>query len=173
VEDKDPIKQLQSLLDDRGKVLEKISAIHSVLTSIKAPSLATDETRAPAEAVHGATGEEPYDRLLHMLHDMRSHMEDQVQPLARQAVNVEIARLREGVMREQDILKACLERLDQSVLACVERAQDYQRGHLELANFNQRFVAFGAIPEILPECPLTIDAIINSRLEQLRSAGKI
>jgi len=34
VEDLDPIKLLQSLLDDRGKVLEKISGIHSALNSI-------------------------------------------------------------------------------------------------------------------------------------------
>jgi hypothetical protein len=41
VEELDPIKQLQSLLDDRGKVLEKISGIQSALSSLKTSASVT------------------------------------------------------------------------------------------------------------------------------------
>ena len=43
--DQDPIKQLQSFLDERGRMLEKITSIHSSLGSLRSDSLASSNVR--------------------------------------------------------------------------------------------------------------------------------
>ena len=46
--DQDPIKQLQSFLDERGKMLERITSIHSVLGPLRGdPSSASALQPAP------------------------------------------------------------------------------------------------------------------------------
>ena len=80
MDDLDPIKQLQSLLDDRGKVLEKISGIHSALNSLKSPTPGMPAAFAPlADPNPNLAGEGPlYDRLLQALHDMQAQIEERV-----------------------------------------------------------------------------------------------
>jgi hypothetical protein len=57
--DLDPIKQLQSLLDDRSKVLEKISSIHSVLGSLSRSESSTPDPAAPVtEAAPQPSGDD-------------------------------------------------------------------------------------------------------------------
>jgi vacuolar-type H+-ATPase subunit I/STV1 len=182
VEYLDPIKQLQSLLDDRGKVLEKISGIHSALNSIKTtatPPSASEvlpTTQAVAESNPSPAGNDrSYDRLLRTLRDMQLQIEQRVLPLAQLTVQAEVESLREQSHKVQAALQDCLTRIDQGVLTCGERHQEYQRTHSDLAALNQRIAALGAAPESLPEGLVAQDFsdTINLRLEKLRLAGKL
>jgi len=176
VEDQDPIKQLQSLITDRSKVLERVSGIRAMLDSIKGPasSAPNSESIAKTTAVAPPTpDEEPYDRLLHILRDMQSQIENQVRPLVQRAIAFEIERLREQAGIDQRDLSACVEQIDRCVSACLQRAHEYRREHAELALFNGRLTALGAAPEPLPECASEITEIISARLEWLRLQQKI
>lgn len=174
VEDQDPIKQLQSLLTDRSKVLERISGIHAMLDSMKSPasSAASIESSPNTASVAPAPSAEPYDRLSHMLRDMQSQIENQVRPLAQQAIDFEVQRLRERAAIDQRDLRGCLEQIDRCVSACIQRAREYQREHAELSLSNGRLTALGAMPEPLPECASDITEIISSRLQWLRAQQK-
>ena len=174
MEDQDPIKQLQSLLNDRGELLERVSGIHAVLNSIKgAATGTTTEPTAPAGETNLLPSEEPYARLLRMLHDMQLQIEKQVRPLAQQAADSEIERLHERVAIDRAALHACLEHLDQCLRACIDRAEDYQREYVELVQLSQRLTALGATPEPLPAYPPNTNEIIHTRLELLRREQKI
>lgn len=175
MEDQDLIKQLQSLLTDRSKVLERVSSIHAMLDSIKAPiaGAANSESIAETAAVVPAPNEQPYDRLLHIVRDMQSQIENQVRPLAQQAIAFEVERLRERAGIDQRDLTACVEQIDRCLSVCVQRAREYRREHAELARFNGRLAAQGSAAEPLPECPSDITEIISSRLQWLRSHQKI
>jgi hypothetical protein len=179
VADLDPIKQLQSLIDDRNKVLEKISGIHSALDSI----IKTSNTIPPArEAPHAAANQSIqipedrlYDRLFQTLHDMQAQIEERVRPLAQQTIEIEVARLREMSKQDQNALLECLARIDQCMLSCTDLAAEYQKRHSELTRLNQRLAALGAEPKPLPDLWPTQDAaeMIRFRLEELRLQGKI
>ncbi len=178
----DPIKQLQSLLDDRGKVLEKISGIHSALNSIKTTATpppvpeALSKTPVVAESSPDPAGDDrSYDRLLRTLRDMQLQIEQRVRPLAQLTVQSEVERLREQAQKVQAALQDCLARIDQGVVTCGERLQEYQRRHTDLTALNQRIAALGATPESLPESLVAQDLsdTINLRLEKLRLAGKL
>jgi len=129
VEDQDPIKHLQSLLTDRNKVLERISGIRAMLDSIKAPasSAAEPESIPTTTSLAPAPREEPYDRLLHVLRDMQSEIENQVRPLAQQAIDFEVQRVREQAAIDQRDLRTCVEQIDRCVSACVQHAHEYRR----------------------------------------------
>ena len=156
-------------------MLERVSGIHAMLDSIKAPvaSAANSESIAKTAAVAPTPDEEPYDRLLHILRDMRSQIENQVRPLAQHAIAFEVERLRERAGIDQRDLTACVEQIDRCLSVCVQRAREYRREHAELALFNGRLTALGAAPEPLPECAADITDIINARLEWLRLQQKI
>jgi hypothetical protein len=183
VEELDPIKQLQSLIEDRGKVLEKISSIHSALGSIvNSTATPPPASQSPPEAVPVAENKSVqhaedrlYGRLVQTLHDMQAQLEERVRPLAEQTVGLEVARLREQVEQDQAALLECLARIDQCILSCTERIGEYQNRHSELTRLNQRLATFGAEPQPLPEQPPPENAgeMIHSRLEELRLKGKI
>jgi hypothetical protein len=179
VEDRDPIKQLQHLLDDPGKVLEKISRIQSALGSIntsthgaEAPPAASFSSEAGSIA---RTEADTYGTLLQTLRDMQLQIEECLRPLAVQAVQAEADRLSEWIKHEQRELDECLARIDQSILACVELIQESQKKHTDLSALKQRLEDLGASPSSLPELSMSQDpnAIINDRLQTLRRDGKI
>jgi hypothetical protein len=179
VEVLDPIKQLQSLIDDRDKVLEKISSIHSVLDSI----IKTTNSIPPApQAVPAAENksiqiaeDRLYDRLFQTLHAMQAQIEERVRPLAQQTIEIEVARLCEMSKQDQTALLDCLARVDQCILSCIERVGEYQKRHSELTRLNQRLTTLGAEPQPLPDLWPAQDAgdMIRFRLEELRLQGKI
>ena len=182
MEDLDPIKQLQSLIDDRGKVLEKISSIHSALGSIIDSTGSTPPAPQAPEAVPTrqdksiqVAEDRLYDRLVQTLHDMQAQIEERVRPLAQQTVEVEIQRLREQSKQNQTALVECLARIDQGILSCIDRIGEYQSGHAELLKLNQRLATLGADPQPLPDHWPTQNAseMIHFRLEELRLKGKI
>jgi len=181
VDDLDPIKQLQSLLDDRGRVLEKISGIHSALNSLKspAPAMPTPGTLAAfaplADPNPNFTGEGLlYDRLLQTLHDMQAQIEERVRPLAQLTLQAEVAQLREQFAKDQAALKESLARIDQCLASCTDRLDEYQRRYGDLTALNQRLAALGAAPEPLPENLVSCDVkeIIDLRLQNLSLTGK-
>jgi len=182
VEDLDPIKQLQSLLDDRGKVLERISGIHSALNSLKSTGSTLAEPHPPAEtrpameakAIPNAE-DRLYDRLLNTLRDMQTQIEERVRPLAQETLHLEQGRLREQWQQEHSALEECLTRLDECIVTCMDRINEYQKRHAELARLNQRLTTLGAEPELIPESltASNIDATIRSRLGALHRQGKL
>jgi hypothetical protein len=177
VEDRDPIKQLQHLLDDPGKVLEKISRIQSALSSINAPNTeASLPASPPSEAPSVAKTEaDIYSSLLQTLREMQSQIEECLRPLAVQAVQAEAERLSEWMKHEQRALEDCLTRIDQNLLACVERIHESQKQYADLSALKQRLEELGASSSSLPELSTSQDPseIINARLESLRRDGKI
>jgi hypothetical protein len=179
--DLDPIKQLQSLLEDRGKVLEKISSIHSALGSFRTDSAAPEPESPPAIAVQPQTTANPftddrvYNRLLQALRDMQAQIEERVRPMAQQVVEIEVERLREQSGHDQAALNACLAQIDQCILNCVGQLDEYQKKHALLISLNQRIANLGAAPEPLPDSlPIeSFDAAIQARVEGLRNQGKL
>ena len=180
--DLDPIKQLQSLLDDRGKVLERISGIHSALNSLKSTGSTLAEPHPPAETIPAVEAkpipiaeDRLYDRLLNTLRDMQTQIEERVRPLAQETLHLEQARLREQSKQEHKALEDCLARMDQCILNCRDRINEYEKRHAELVRLNQRLATLGSEPEPLPE-PLTaqnIAATISDRLGKLSLQGKL
>ena len=178
--DSDPIKQLQGLLHDPAKVLEKITSIHSALDSIRThvPRLATAEglSVAGGETVTrlGSTADDPvYGRLLLALREMQAQIEERIQPLATELARQEIARLREQSDEQQNALKKCLAEIDQNILNCFARMDEYQRRSADITALNDRLVDLGAAPEPPPEAPGAAADCIIARLESLRLEGKI
>ena len=179
MEDLDPIKRLQSLIDDRNKVLEKISGIHSALDSI----IKTTNSIPPApEAVPAAANksipipeDRLYDRLFQTVQDMQAQIEERVRPLAQQTIEIEVARLHEMSTQDQTALLECLARIDQCILSCIDRLGEYQKRHSELMRLNQRLAALGAEPQPLPDLWPAQDPgeMIRFRLEELRLQRKI
>ena len=179
--DLDPIKQLQSLLADRGKVLEKISSIHSALGSLKTDSAAPEPGSPPATAVQPQTTANPlfepqaYGRLLQAVRDMQAQIEERVRPLAEQVVECEVARLREQSGHEQANLNACLAQVDQCILNCVAQLDEYRNQHAFLITLNERIAKLGGAPEPVPDS-LSLEnfpAAIRARVDELRERGKL
>ncbi|MGH7854389.1 MAG: hypothetical protein ACREP3_13170 [Candidatus Binatia bacterium] len=177
MEDRDPIKQLQHLLDDPGKVLERISRIQSALGSINTSSAeAPPATSSPTGTGSIAQTEaDTYNSLLQTLRDMQLQIEECLRPLALQAVQAEAERLSEWMKHEQHALDECLARIDQSLLACVERIHESQKKYTDLSALKKRLEDLGASPSSLPELSTSQDPgeIISARLESLRRDGKI
>lgn len=172
--DLDPIKQLQSLLQDRGKVLEKISSIHSALGSLKRTDSSALEpepppaSAAPPQVTANPSSEDPvYGRLLQALRDMEWQIEERMQPIAQQVVELEVARLREQSDHDHATLRECLAQIDQCISTCVERIDEYQKKHAFLITLNERLASLGASPEALPEelKPINLGDAVRSRLE--------
>jgi hypothetical protein len=177
--DLDPIRQLQHLLDDPGKVLEKISSIQSALGAIKAPDPARSTTAPPAPPGSSlktvSTSEDhPFDRLLRMLHEMQAQIEERLRPLALQTVQAEAEYLRQQAEQAQSELNECLARIDRSIASCFERIDESRQRCAELTSLNERLAEVGAAVE-LPEYSYSQNPIeiIYSRLESLRREGKL
>ncbi|MGH7798395.1 MAG: hypothetical protein ACREQ2_26320 [Candidatus Binatia bacterium] len=179
--DLDPIRQLQHLLDDPGRVLEKISRIQSALGAIKAPDPAPSSETPPAivradELKPILKNEDhPFDRLLQTVRDMQAQIEERLRPLARQTVQAEVEYLRRQAEQDQSALNECWARIDRSITISVERIDESRQKYAELKRLNHRLIELGAAAEALPEDSYsqTPSEIIYSRLENLRREGKI
>jgi len=178
--DLDPIKQLQSILEDRGKVLEKISSIHSALGSLGVSAAPEPESppakdQPPPTTANPFSDDRVYGRLLQALRDMQAQIDQRLRPLAKQAVEFEVARLREQSGHDQATLNACLAQVDQCILNCVEQLDEYQKKHAYLISINQRIANMGATPEPLPDSLSieNVDAAIQARVDGLRRQRKL
>ena len=169
--DLDPIQQLQRLLDDRSKVLEKISGIHSVLGSLGVNESSTADPAAPQPS----RDDQVYGRLQLALRDMQSQIEQRVQPIARQVVELKIARLREQSAQDHAALNECLAKIDRCILTCVDRMDEYHKRHDLLTTLNRRLANHGAPPEPIPEYVFagSLSDTIASRLKLLHDHVKL
>ena len=176
--ERDPIRQLQHLLDDPGKVWERISRIQSALGSINSPSSTTpSETPAaslpPAEEVAVLNAEDrPYDGLLQMLRDMQAHIEQRVRPLAQQSIQAEVERLRELSKQGQSALDECVAQIDQCILSCLGKIDAARQSYARLRATQRRLADLGAATEVL-HLPEESADLIAARLDHLRREGKI
>jgi vacuolar-type H+-ATPase subunit I/STV1 len=178
VKDLDPIKQLQGLIDDRSKVLEKISGIRSALDSITKTTNSIPSPQAVLAAENKSSQipeDRLYNQLFQTLHNIQAQIEERVRPLAQQTIEVEVARLREMSNQDQTALLECLARIDQCILSCMERVREYQKRHSELTRLNERLATLGAEPQPLPDLWPAQDPgeMIRFRLEELRLQGKL
>lgn len=181
MDERDPIRQLQRLLDDPGKLLEKISSIQSALDSIRAPEvMVAEESAAPALPADksNSTPKTPnrrYNRALQTLHDMQAQLEERVLPLARAAAQAEVEQLRERARRDQTAMNECLAQVDRRMLACLERIHESQRIYADLTALNQQLASLGSAARPLPELAPSQDPtdIIKARLDALCHEGNI
>jgi exonuclease VII large subunit len=178
--DPDPIEQLQNLLADRDKVLEKISSIHSALGSLRADSAAPEPVSPPASIAQPHKTANPQfeaqgaNRLLQCLHDMQAQIEERVRPLAQQAVDNEVARLHEETSHQQASLRDCLAQIDRCIVNCIAQIETYRNQQTILSNLNERIAQLGATPEPLPSS-LSLEnfsGAIHARIDELRERGK-
>lgn len=180
MEDRDPLKQLQSFIYDHSQVLEKISSIQSALQAIRSAGSASSETE-PATTSPIEIKSRPdvqgrlYDGVLATLREMQAQIEGRLRPLAEETLRAEKTPLRERYSQEYKRLEECAVRIDQCILNCRERIDAYEKGRAELARLNQHLIALGADPVPLPE-PLeaeNIAAIVSKRFDKLRRQGKV
>jgi hypothetical protein len=177
VTDEDPIRQLQSLLDDPSRLLERISRIQSVIGSIGEPAPATPRAETAAVAAEKPIDGDsaPFENLLRMLRDMQAQIDERVRPLALQAIRTETERLHQLSEQEQIAMDECLARVDRSLLDCVSRIDESRKIRADLAALNQRLRGLGASPEPLPDFSTVQSAseILETRLEELHRQGKL
>lgn len=177
----DPLKQFQGLLDDPRKTLEKISQVRAALESLRSSTTGSEpEDVAPlspgADSNPGKepSGDPPYGRVLQALVEMRAQIEEHIKPLAAQMAQREVVRLRGRFEEQHNILKECLAHIDQSLMTCFARMEEYRRRSVHLASLNDRLVELGGTPEPLPDARYEDAAqSILARLENLRLAGKV
>jgi hypothetical protein len=174
VEDRDPIKHLQHLLDDPGKVLERISRIQSALGSINAARSEAPPGPTVARPI-AKTDEGDYSTLLQAFRNIEAQIEERLRPLALQTVEAEAERLNECMRREQRALDECLARIDENLVACADRIKESQTRYVDLTALKKRLEELGASTPSLPELSTTENPgqIIVARLKTLRRQGKL
>jgi hypothetical protein len=177
VTDEDPIRQLQSLLDDPSRLLERISRIQSVIGSVgESAQTATRAETAIAASEKPVDGDPaPFETLRRMLRDMQAQIDERVRPLALQAIGAETERLHQLSEQEQIAMGECLARIDRSLLDCVSRIDESRKICADLAALNQRLRELGASPESLPDFSAVQSAseILHTRIEKLHRQGKL
>ncbi len=116
-----------------------------------------------------------YSRLLQALRDMQAQINERIRPLAEEMVQDEMVRLRDQSDEQQNALNECLARIDQSILDCLTRMNEYQRCCADLTTINYRLSELGVAPEPLPP-QISMDNladVIAARLNDLRRDGKL
>jgi hypothetical protein len=172
--DQDPIKQLQSFLDERGKMLERISGIHSTLDSIRA-DISPSPSARPVPEAQSSADDLHFRRLMQTLHDMQAQIEDRVRPAVQLVARAQVERLRDQSDQQLAALRDCLAQIDQSILHCLSSMDEYQRRCADLDALNQSLIDLGATPEPLPD-KVSFDKIgdsINARLADLKAKGRM
>ena len=178
--DSDPINQLQSLFTERRPVRETISSIHSPLDFLRThPVEGTTELNAapiPGALTTGSPDDPVYGRFLEALHEMQTQLDERIRPLVQEMVQYEVVRLRDQADDQQNALKECLAKIDQIILDCLSRMDEFQRRGADLTAINHRLSDLGAAAiEALP-AELPTDNVADAGalgLEGLHLADKI
>lgn len=170
--DQDPIRQLQSFLEERGEVLEKITSIHSTLISLRGDppaSLALQSASKTPVDSSGTVADAHYQRLLQALQEMQMQIEQRVRPAVQLVVQHQVDHLRGQSDIKMAALRECLANIDRSVLQCLAGLDEYQKRYADLDTLNKNLAVLGASPETLPE-KISIQQVseaINARLASL------
>jgi hypothetical protein len=119
--------------------------------------------------------ENSYERLLQALFDMKIAIAKQIRPVEEQIIQANIDYLKEMFDHEHSKLSECLDGIDQKLMDCHLRMEEYQQVCSSLHILNERLSRLGAeslpISNSLPTADL--GEIIRRRLEHLRYQGKI
>lgn len=172
--DQDPIKQLQSFLDERGKVLEKITSIHSTLGSLRGDpqsSLALQSAPNISVDVAGTEVDAHYQRLLQALKEMQTQIEQRVRPAVRLVVQSEVERLRGQSGEKMAALRDCLGQIDRSVSQSLAGLDEYQKRYADLDTLNRNLAGLGVSPEPLPE-KISIEHLSEAISARLATLGR-
>lgn len=162
-------------------MLETISSIHSPLDSVGTHSVeVTTEINAappiPSALTTGSPDDPVYGRFLEALHEMHRQLDERIRPLAQEMVQYEVLRLLDQSGDQQNALKECLAKIDQIIVDCLSRMEEFQRRGADLSAINHRLSELGAAAiEALP-AELPTDNVANAgalRLEGLHLADKI
>jgi hypothetical protein len=151
--DQDPLKQLQSFLDERGGVLEKIASIQSTLGSLDG-DLRSPSNLQPAPDVSfdaaATVVDAHYRRLLQALQEMQTQIEQRVRPAVQLVVQNQVDQLRGQSDEKMAALRDCLGQIDRSVVQCLAGLDEYQNRYADLDTINKNLTGLGASPEPLP-----------------------
>ena len=175
--DQDPIKQLQSFLDERGQVLEKITSIHATLGSLRGEPPSSLALQSAADASIDAAGtvvDAHYRRLLQALQEMQTQIEHRVRPAAQLVVQNQVDQLRGQSDEKMTALRDCLGQIDRSVLQCLAGLDEYQRRYADLDTLNKNLAGLGVSPEPLPD-KISVEHLsetISTRLAQVGQKGR-
>jgi len=175
--DQDPIKQLQSFLDERGKVLEKISSIHSTLGSLRGDPPTSLAVQSAPTAPFDATAtvvDAHYQRLLQALQEMQAQIEQRVRPAVQRVVQNQVDQLRGQSDEKIAALRDCLGQIDRSVLQCLAGLDEYQKRYADLDTLNKNLAGLGVSPQPLPE-KISVEHLsetISARLTDLSQKGR-
>ncbi len=169
--DQDPIKQLQSFLDQRGNVLEKISRIHTTLGSLRGDpqSSLTSQSAADTASTAATVVDAHYQRLLQALQEMQAQIEHRVRPAVQLVVQNQVDRLRGQSDEKMAALRDCLGQIDSSVLQCLAGLDEYQKRYADLNTLNRNLAGLGVPPQAPPE-QISVDHLsetISARLADL------
>jgi len=138
---------------------------------ITSPEAATPQKveAPPVQSASPFDQDRVYGRLLQALGDMQAQIEQRVRPIAQQVIELEVARLREQSDHDQGALQQCLAQIDQCILTCVDRLDEYQKKHTSLITLNERLASLNASPETMPEklMPMNLGDALRTRLEAL------
>lgn len=181
MDDLDPIRQLQHLLDDPGKLLEKITSIQSALGSVRAADSTGAEESAvstgPRDQIQPAlkSPNRRYSRALQTLNEIKAQLEERLLPLGRALAQAEVEQLRERARQERTAMNECLAQVDRRMLACLDRMHESMRRYANLTALNQRLVSLGSPAEPLPDFAPSENPfeIVQYRVDTLRRQGKI
>ena len=172
--DQDPIKQLQSFLAERGEVLEKITSIHSTLSSLRGDpptSLALQSASKTSVDDTGAVVDAHYQRLLQALQEMQAQIEQRVRPAVQLVLKHQVDHLRSQSDEKMAALRDCLGQIDRSVLQCLAGLDEYQKRYADLDTLNKNLAGLGASPEPLPE-KISIQQLSETISARLASLGR-
>jgi hypothetical protein len=119
--------------------------------------------------------EQANERLMRALHKMQAQSEEGVHPVAEQAVQQEVERLRSQLEQQRFILKDCLAHIDQTILNCRSQMDEYRQTRSDLVALKERLANLGAEPVAVPDhFPAeNLEDLILARLQALRAKGKI
>jgi hypothetical protein len=172
---------LAKLMADEALAEEKIHASQAALAAIKKK---ISESLVQSYITHGPninmpedlmSQEQYYERLLLALQEMKREIAQRIRPLELQIIEANREHLRETFEEYTRKLGACLVAIDEHILTCRQHLEEYNAIRSALQNLNDKLVQLGAIPLDFPAGPAGNDLteVIRSRLEHLRSQGKI
>ena len=170
--DQDPIQQLQSFLVERGRMLEKITSLHSSLGSLRGDSpssMALPPAPKFSLEVTGTGADAHIQRLVRALQEMQTQIEQRVRPAVQLLVQTQVEQLRGESDEKVAALRACLGQIDRCVSQCLAGLDEYQKRHADLDMLNRNLAGLGASPEPLPE-KISIESLsesISARLANL------
>jgi hypothetical protein len=175
------LSTLAKFLADEALVEDKIQASQVALAAVKKK---ISESLVQSYLTRGAniklpedlmSQEQYYERLLLALQEMKRDLTQRIRPLELDIIEANRAYLREIIDLNIRQLTRCLEKIDETTLACRRHLEQYNSIRSELHSLNDRLVQLGAAPLELPRGPTGGDLgeMILSRLEHLKSIGRI